>query len=147
MIGGLALLFFPGETAVRGGDDRAECSHRPAPQRIIRSKVDRKKVVLHSGWTHSPTLATVGSSQDQAIGAYDYRPGLVDHVQPIQGGIGRGVLLFPCEATVDGAQDCRVRPHGPAVSLVFGKADRIDEIALGPRVLPLPRAKLSLGMR
>ena len=95
-------------------------------------------MISHASSALQPVQASVLRCENDAARSGNYRMRLVAHVKTIERCVRRRRLRLPMKTAVVRVQDRTVIADGPAVSLVFRKANGIDQIALRPRVLPFP---------
>src|ERR1051325_759801 len=126
----LAGLRFPGLAAVSGGDDRAECTDRPAQQWILRCEGYREEMIAHAARPQYPFLAAVVGGQHDAARACDDDPRTILDVEAVKGRIGRSFLFSPLKTAVVRRQHDSVRADRPTAFFVRRKADGTDGIAL-----------------
>ena len=135
----------PRDAAVSCRDERTVTTGGPAVCGIVRSKSDRKQMILCRCLDSAPAPTAIRGHQDDTARTHGKRAPTRLNVESIQVSQRSRVLSLPFKAAIGAVENYAIRTDGPAMAFVFREPNRIDRIALRARVLPLPAAIERLG--
>src|SRR3977135_1484783 len=140
MYTGWTLLGGPGHSAVGRGNDATISTHCPPMHGTVRGEGYRVEMILRRRADFDPSLSGVFRQGHRAACAdHNRAPGIL-HKESIEAGYDPRVLVLPLKAAVAGVQNYPVGADRPSVTLVVGKTNSANGVALRAWVLPFPSA-------